>query len=363
MKKYVFTVFIITLLLGTLVSCNNKTPTGTETIYAAGYYNNPDTNKNVAFYAQGNASTCTPLTDGTHIAEAFDIAVDGSTVYCAGIEWQTNFIESTTAFLWQNTTPYRLSDAGFGSEARAVAFNQNNVYCAGWYDSAEGASNDPRACYWTFNGTDDTSTDLYSDDTSRIYDMILKSGALFMTGNYSNGAESLDCYWVDDTSHDISQTEPFNPTSIAVANSVYIGGFSIDNFGTKAGFVMDDGDSIVKILADSTDDARAEDITIKDGRVYLAGYHCPDGNSERACYWTYDGVDWQRVTISTEQSEANAIVIAKSGTIYVGGYYRLPGKVPSVACYWKIRGNSIECISVSPPDAYDSEVNALFLVE
>jgi LruC domain-containing protein len=250
-------------------------------VYAAGYYEHPDTGFDVACYWDVEEGTRVDLTDGTQNARATDIFADEN-----GIVYVSGYYESggdKVACWWKNGVKQPdLESGGNPAEANSVFVYNGDVYIAGYYDS--GASD--VACWWK-NGT--KQPDLTGDnEDSNASSVFVHNGDVYISGNYDDGTYGyVATYWKNGTK--ITQ-DLFNEKSKAL--DLYVG---------------------------ST------------GTVYLSGFYFNEAvPTLGSCYWI-DGAGGHTPLYSAGISYGYSI-FALSGDVYVAGFYQ---DGTDIACYWK----------------------------
>jgi len=102
------------------------------------------------------------LTDGSNSANAISIAVSGTDVYVAGIEWDGQSYQDANGYslrksvakYWKNGKVVNLTDGTEDAEAKSIAVSGNDVYVAGTVAG--------HATYWK-NGSAVTLSNVESD--------------------------------------------------------------------------------------------------------------------------------------------------------------------------------------------------------
>lgn len=244
------------------------------------------------------------------------------------------------------------------------------------------------ACYWAGS----TRTDLAGDGTRSAYAFAITvdSGHVYVAGYYQNSSTKVPCYWKDGVRVDLPGTY-YEASALAIkGGKPYIAGFEYT--GTDPCYWADG----TKVSLDRTGltNARAQAITIADGKIYVAGrgtsatstipclwtdgartdvsmgvytnakvsgmtvmngsvYLCGDeylGSKDVACYWNGST---HTILSETYPGFANCMT-SYNGTLYTGG--RIYITLPYTACYW------IGTTRVDLETAY-SEVNAIYVGE
>jgi hypothetical protein len=185
----------------------------------------------------------------------------------------------------------------------------------------------------TFNGYKQLGTKIGGEQDA-AYDV-------YIAGSYSNGGNSLPCYWENGVKTDLPLGGEWIRGSadkvVVNAGDIYILG-TADNGARSVGCYWKNG--VISFLPYTGGYGYGNDITISDGNVYIAGhFEALNGESFIPCYWR-NGMRTD-LTINGNSHQGYATTIALSGnTIHIGGYYYLPdsenpGNGEWLGFYWK----------------------------
>ena len=146
----------------------------------------------------------TNLTDGTHEAKAYSVAVDNNDVYVVGFE----FIDGNhVAKIWKNGVGSNLTDDGVNANAYSVAVENNNVYVAGY----EGLV----ATLWINGEANSLSTGNVLGDEARS--VTLNNSEVYVAGYEHEGGKKIAKIWKNGESSNVTES-----TEDTVAYSIYL---------------------------------------------------------------------------------------------------------------------------------------------
>ena len=295
-------------------------------VYAAGYYNNGS--KDVACYWIDGEKT--DLTDGTQNAKANSIFVDGTDIYVAG--YYNNGTEDIAAY-WKNGVKVKdLTAAPYIGSGGSITVSGGNIYVSGNYKSADGATY--YLSYWT-NGVE---KNLYSGSAYAAGNSVfVQGGDIYVAGYYNDGTyQTMATYWKNDVklAGDLYSSSYSKATDIFVTDTgdVYVSGDYFNGMNYASCYWKNGASGLVTLYDDSTTSgnwSKANAIYVEGGTVYTAGYY--KAGSEVACYWV-DGVRTDLTDGSPVSARAKDIEVV-SGSVYVAGYYY--NGQENIACYWE----------------------------
>ena len=312
-------------------------------VYAAGYYEHPDTGFDVACYWEDGVKT--DLTDGTTSARANEVYVYDGDVYVAG--YYNNGDRNVAAY-WKNGTKEKdftvpapnTEDSG---EAQAIWVDDTGVYVSGYYRTGTSETT------WYWDGTTEHELE-NSNSNAEANGIAVQNGSVYVSGYYHNGAQSTAVFWTDGTrSADLYDAGASLGLDLFVtdAGEVYVSGSYNDGSGFDSGY-WDAGGTLVPM--DMSEFSLANAIFVSGGTVYTTGSY-GSGVSEKACYWTGS------VKTDLDNGRGRDICL-ENGVMYIAGYYNDGEK--KLACYWK-DGVRTDLYDSGAADV-DAEAASIFVV-
>jgi len=182
------------------------------------------------------------------------------------------------------------------------------------------------------DGTQDTSYDVY------------------IAGGYSNGAESIPCYWKNDVKTDLPLTTGYfrgwAEKIIIDGNDIYVLG-NVDDDNRSVGCYWKNG--VISLIPNN---GGTMDMAVLNGDLYIAGaYETQEGNYPFPCYWK-NGIKTD-LTIPEGGYDGWASTISVYGnSVYITGAYSLAGWSYPMICYWS-NGARNDLITAPPTEGYN----------
>ncbi len=347
-------------------------------IYAVGYYNmdskfskSEDDERIPCLWKNG---VMTELErDYKSFACPQSVYVKDDTAYIAGYVYSETDPKSdgnvmyALACLWNNKE-IRFLEENYFSKAYSVSVDNDAIYAAGYYrnDSLQYV-----ACYWKMDGQSISRTDivkglLKKECPTRAKSIFVSEGVVYITGDYTDGAERKAYCWKYDTNGNKLGTnelvvDGFNDitanTMDVYENDVYIATKHRDHeqFKTIASLWINGEQDIIH----DTTDASINSIFVSENAVYFCGNYRDLDDNELACYWKISGDYIERTDISGA-NEAKASCIYVSGKdIYISGLYKdeNDGQFTNTACYWE----NGQLKKLSGYNAHNAEATAIFI--
>ena len=266
------------------------------------------------------------------------------------------------AYYWEDGSRNDMSvkNAG-GTSVHDVAVVNGTRYEAGEYWSNDNPNTDPdEACYWVNEGD-------CNDICKGCAIAIAATGSdnIYILGHKYEASKTYDKYdyWycnAETSDSQITLNPPSDTTTITTTNiypkaiaingtDVYIVGSyyfddqATDDGGYKACFWKNGECQTLE----SEGQARAYDIAIQDGKIYITGQCIYNGTGWNACYWEYTDGNWQLNHLTNinetghiiDAARADVVTIANN-QLYIGGSYTAnaadPENIPyKKACYWE----------------------------
>jgi uncharacterized membrane protein len=188
-----------------------------------------------------------------------------------------------TAVYWKNGTPVSLPDSLYGSEARAIAVNRNDVYIAGYILSSSGHY---VAAVWK-NGVL-TNLD-NSGSPSEAYSIVLNGNDVYIAG--SSGSNAI--FWKNGVATKLTYADATSVGSGASAiaingTDVYVAGGTFNDNGYPIAIYWKNGigtrvpnSTIISQTPNDLSISEAHGIAINGTDVYVSGYNL----GGKAVYW------------------------------------------------------------------------------
>ena len=302
---------------------------GTALVYIAGY--STEDMDATTWYWEGAVDGNGQITDGLWLcapditilhdssdSAAWDIAVDGGTVYVTGWHYD-DYWYSRFPCVWEDGV--RKDLALFDDEmdsGESLAISGDGRYYAGWIDVSDLGSLE-EACVWI-------DSEVYplvvqaDNDGSRVTGMVSDGSTLHMCG-----------YTVVDDWYNTNQANYWTANPFV---------------GTNDGWYLP--------LPDGATGAVAADIVLAGNDLYIAGSYT-DGGTDVICYWRNGDI---RVDVATAEY-ANATCIAvEGGTVFIGGFFG-DDQWEYFACVWKSDATGDTRMEMNSGDSAVSDIAVL----
>ena len=272
------------------------------------------------------------LTDSTYYSQASSIFIEGQDVYIAG--YITNSNGYTIATYWKNGVMTKLTDGTSNAEAYSIKIQGNNLFVLGNTNiiyppvySNQWILTTPTL--WK-NGITTTLPNSLKYLATSGTSMASNGNVLYIAGNYiASNNKGVIAYWENGTIKHLTDSTTSSTAIAITANGkdIYVAGVnqSYDKSGNPvfSGAAYWKNDVVIQIGTGLN--SQANDITVSNGNVYVAGTESANSNFV-ATYWK-NGTAIQLGNASIN-SYATAIVV-NNGDVYVAG------QSGECAIYWK----------------------------
>jgi hypothetical protein len=258
--------------------------------------------------------TLTPFVD----KRALETAITAANTAKAGVVVSVNGTDVLTTVYW-------VSEGRMDTFTSAIAFAQA-VYDDEGSDQSMVNSEKIRltAATTVFNGQKRFGTKSETP-TESDYDV-------YVAGSYSNGTNSIPCYWKNDVRTDLPLTtgeiRGWAEKIIVVGSEIYIIG-NVDNGTRSVGCYWKNG--VISLLSNN---GYANDMAILNGDIYIVGFYESEDNFF-ACYWKNSIKTDLPIPEGGKYGSASTISIY-GNSVYIAGHYQpVGGSDYGLVCYWK----------------------------
>ncbi len=262
-------------------------------------------------------------------SDANSLFISGNDVYIVGYEM--SLTGKYTAMLWKNNLPNSLTDGNEDAMANGVAVVNSDVYVVG---QRKLPNNDNWIATLWKNGEPISLSDPTTTNAN-AYDIAVVGTDVYVIGESRilSDLSSKHVYWKNGELSYLSNNEvgSGNQSITSSGNQVYMmwcGAYN--SFGDSRVYYKDLVGS-AKLLTDSPDDTRGEDIKVNGTDIYIAGWISNAQKNLQAAYWK----NGNQTLVGPENASSFGMAIALSGNnIFVAGYVSVADK-RSRAVYWK----------------------------
>ncbi len=342
---------VLAILVLCAVGCPN--PAGEPTVYTSGFYSDGSGNYQPCYWI-GTARSDLSLPIGADYGMAHAIVVDGGVLYAAGYYHDIDTARNVPCY-WDGSGCHELDNDGVNNAyARGIFIDDGTVYTVGYYTDDGGFI---RPCYWT--GTTRTDLGLDASTNGWATSISVYGGTIYTAGYY--GSPGTACYWTGSVKTDLPA---FAGATDSVARSVfvssgfpYIAGYYIVGGKAKACYWVVGGQKDTFPGYGAGDNVYAVSMCVSGSKLYTAGNCDTSTGDMSSCYW----IDTTQTVISvagTNEIELFGIDAANSVPYLCGYYYNLDTD-RNIASYWQ--GSDLHELEGDP--TVDSEALAICVVE
>jgi hypothetical protein len=243
---------------------------------------------------------------------------------------------NSIACLWNisHATPSKIDlEASASSKAVSVSVSGGTVYVVGTYNG--------NACYWKIDGEHVTPHELTNTGDNMVFDSIISSGYLYISGTSDVSGSSQACYWLVDLGDDSYEminlsvgTGSNGYEMIESGGTIYIAGTTLDpDFGYKTpcywSFVS--GPGTRNLVYEDKGYGRT---VMLDGssNIVIGGWKVYSTTYTQAETWTYSGDPVSAIELPPVLVSPNSSIVSSS--LNVSGHLYIVGQRTGTACYW-----------------------------
>ena len=309
--------------------------------------------KAVIWHDDGTTTQVIELTDGSTVAAAEDLCVEGDLIWATG--YRTNSSDDTEAMRWSlnaegtvGTTLLKASQ-GYGSAGKAITASGGQVYVAG-----EDWDVDPGICATLWAGT--TTIHLSDPDAFSVGNAICVMDFVgpVVAGNmndqfglvYGTSGMIYAMDWLDDGSPGKLSGTSVDGRGYGITSynlDLYIAGSLRDGSYNRATYWIDDFSTMTPYkFGPFYVASEATAIVVESGTVWCAGSYQVEGDYYRAALWSGTGASLEVTDLPAPLASSRASgedLARESGVSWVSGTWKnnLGTDIP---CYWTVLGSS-----------------------